>query len=762
MKLIKKVSVSKKKKGKILTKMGLCFIISITALGANAELHGNILDAPPACQDESLCTNVWEGKFKYGAFSSLIAAHILRMEFPHLLVKLNQPIISYDEIKRDVNTFSNRYNNLPEWKIREIIFFALGDRTNSIFNEERSVIKTESQNKEFIKRMKSHMELMPVDDLIIKDEFISKDFQFNTHRALYNNAYGIPQNSLAAILCAYVVGIRSIEFDVLETNEGNNYHINTVIHDLSTNRLSGVFNLPPIYVDKNIYSDIESTNIDILNPLAKSQSVQTTGVQRLLKTVDVLDFAKNITPSVTLYIDARNNSPVSVIELLEDYPKYRDLFVLKVYPFTLNGGPYSVVSEFAERKSISKEDAIKRLKKINPHLLLALGSTAAQASERSFVAEYSDFRWPVFQDERKYLPFSRGSEASRNEFLGEKIFNDDELRLIESMTYKLFKWSMEFPSIGNVLVFQVTLVPSLRELVDTQSKESSREEFNLMPQSEKINTAAIDNFIALYKRVVDGELNVKVELGTGQSTCLRDEISKTVFGFSDRYPDYSLANFDKESNIEQKSIRNFLYSMEGTVYTNDTYAMKKMRSTLAAMTKYEEMKANGLPIQYATTDIPTDFRAAMMDMMGTNDIPSDMQYRESAIIKPRFTPADIANYSPPDWTSRMYGDAYKIDPNTFDNDLSSIIGLINKIKNLYRILDSINMSNDFRTILVNPESLQLLNQIEPVVARDLDQGIVNSVLYHLNSEISLARVDLDVQRGDFKRKYHVEAPGGDL
>jgi hypothetical protein len=752
---IKKFNIGRKNKNKHISRITVFFIISINAMGVNASQRGDVLELPPSCQDESLCTNVWEGKFKYGAFSSLIAAHIMRMEFPHLLVKLNRPITGYDEIKRDVNTFIKRYNDLPEWKIREIMFFALGDRTNSIFNEERSVIKNERQNKEFIKRMKSNMGLMPVDDLIIKDEFISKDFQFNTHRALYNNAYGIPQNSLAAILCAYVVGIRSIEFDVLETNEDNNYHISTVIHDLSTNRLSGEFNLPPIYVGKKTYSQIESTYIDILNPLAESQSVQRTGVLRLLRTVDVLEFAKNITPSVTLYIDARNNSPVSVIELLEGYPIFRDLFVLKVYPFTLNGGPYSVVAEFAKRKSISKEDAIKRLKKINPHLLLALGSTAAQASELSFVGGYSDFRWPVFQDERKHLPFSREAEVSKNEFLGNKIFNNDELRTIESMTYRLFKWSMEFPSIGNVLVFQVTLVPSLRELVDTQSKESSREEFNLMPQDEKINTAAIDNFIALYKRVVDGGLNVNVELGSGQSAYLRDEISKTAFGFSDRYPDYTLANFDKEGNIDQKSIRNFSYSMEGTVYTNDTYAMKKMRSTLAAMTKYDEMKADGLPIQYATTDIPTDFRAAMM---GMNYIPSDIQYREGAIIKSRFTPTDIANYSPPDWTSRMYGDAYKISPNTFDDDLLSILELIKEINNLYGVLDSINISNEFRTIMLNPASLQRLNQTEPVVVSDLDQNFVHRVIDNLSSEVSKVRVDLDTQRIDFKNKYKVEAP----
>ncbi|AHG22607.1 hypothetical protein Z042_02375 [Chania multitudinisentens RB-25] len=726
----------------------------------NTTGHTAPIPAQPFA-DSALRTDAWGDHFKYGAYSTLIAGHILRTEFPHLLVRLNnQPITDANlpEIKRQVQFYLKRYDSLPDWTIREILEFARNNRSASIFNEERSVILTDEQNQAFISAMRSHPELRPIENLVSNDKFISTNFQFNTHRALYNNAYGIPQNSLAAILCAYAAGIRSIEFDVLETQEEPRGNINVVIHDLSTNRLSGSFNLPPIYAERETYSYIQPTSIDVLNPLAATQSVENSGIKRLMKTADVLNFVRNVIPEVTLYIDARNDSPLSVIEILDNNPQYRDNIVLKIYPFTLDGGAYSIVQKFATRNNLAENTALKRLKEINPHLLLAMGGVAGQASEKAYVAQYSNFNWSTLQSERQYFPFSRTSTLSKNSFNGQTIFTEQQLLDIESKTFNLFKWAMEFPAIGNVLVFQVTLVPSLKSLVDHQTTQGAKDNFRDMPVDDRINSAAIDNFVVLYKRVMGQQLNTTIDLGGSQSTYLRTELAPTVFGFSDRYPDFSLANRDSSGTIIQSSIRNFLYSMEGTVYINDSYAMKKMRSTEAVMEKYQEMKGEGLAVQYATTDLPTDLRAAFMGILGKYGLPKDLQYRASAIIKPRFTPSNLPGFSPPGWTTRMFGDAYKIDPTHFDSDLAAIKTLLNERATVIRSREAIITSRDRGAILTNTKALARLNQTEPVVAADLAPTLVSNALASITTELNTLNNNLDSKRAAFESKYHVPAP----
>lgn len=707
---------------------------------------------PNAAKSNPYRTEAWDGKFLYGGYSTLFSSHIMGTKHRILIALLNNRGASESEIARRLLDFQNDYCSLTETQAKEILAYAKADRSNSIFQEERSAIFDDSQNKAFIDKMPSNKQLMPVDDMIQNGRFTSDTFQYNTHRALANPAYGIPQNSMAAIVNAYVAGIRSVEFDVLESENANN----VVIHDLTTNRLTGDFNSPPVYVDFNTYPNLEETNIDILNPLGSSPSVQSTGVKNMLLTENVLTFMHKYLPEMTAYIDARNNSPVSIIEIIRRKPELGYHVVTKVYPFTLNGGFNSLVKEYAKRKNMSEASAAREIATVKPNILLAMGSAATQANELASVGNYSNFTWRIFQSDNivKNLPFSRKSDPahSLNKFNGQPIFSEQELIQIESMSYNLSKWAFDFFAGTNVMVFQVNINPSLKNIVQTNNGT----EFAAMPQGDKMLAAAIDNFITLYASIKAGQQpTITLSLPAGGSQNLQTPIANTVWGFSDRYPDYTFARHLTSGGINQDTIRDFLYSMEGTVYEKNDYSAKKMRSTKAVFDKIAEMEKQGLKPRYATTDLPTDLRLGAMGILGTLGLPADLRYRAGALIKPRFLPEDIPNYQRPNWTNRLYGNAARGREQQFDADVASLVKYKNteipRYQNAITAIETARADNN--VVITNQLALSLLSAGEPVFAQAVSAAQLNHVLDILRTDLTAAQAGLDANLAHFKNTY---------
>lgn len=731
--------------------VGGLILFPAIVLSATTMQPNYCAEPPAAAKANPYRTAMWDGHFLYGGYSTLISSHIMGTRHRILINLLNRRDAGENEIFRRLRDFQNDYCSLTEVQTKAILAFAKDNRSNSVFQEERSAIFDDSQNRAFINAMTNHKELKPIDFLIQNGKYTSENFQFNTHRALYNQSYGIPQNSLAAIVNAYVVGIRSIEFDVLETKNNDN----VVIHDLTTNRWTGQFNTPPVYVGFHTYPELEQTNIDVLNPLGDRQSVQSTGVKNMLLTEYVFGFMHKYLPEMIAYIDARNSSPVSIIEILQRKPEYKNQVVIKVYPFTLSGGLNSVVSEFAKRKNLTESAAAQQIATIRPNVLLAMGSAATQANEMASVGNRSDFTWSVFQSDSvsRYLPFSREAapENSSNRFNGQDIFNATELIQIESMSYNLAKWAFDFFSATNVMVFQVNINPSLKDIV----RRNDTNEFNAMPKGDKMLSAAIDNFIALYSRVKSGQLRISLLLPNSSTQNLQDVVGNTVWGFSDRYPDYTFARNLTTGGINQNTIRDFLYSMEGVVYEKNEYSAMKMRSTKAVFDKIKEMNAQGLSARYATTDLPTDLRLGAMGILGTLGLPEDVRYRASALIKPRFLPEDIPGYQRPVWTSRLYGDAAKGREKQFDADVASIVKYLNteipRNENAIAAIEAAKANSN--VVITNRHALDNLAEKEPVFARNIPTEQLDHALGILRTDLSAAKASLDAALTIFRTTY---------
>lgn len=731
---------------------------------------GNSKILPDACTNPSTIvksnpyrTTVWSdnsvqsgvsGKFMYGGYTTLISSHIMGINHKELINALNNADSTDLDISRRISDFENDYCNQTDSTIRSILSFAQHDMSDSIFEEERSAIVNDVQNTAFINAMPVNIELKPVDNIIIGGAFQSNNFQYNTHRGLYNSAYGIPQNSLASIVNAYVSGIRSVEFDVLETLDNKNI----VIHDLTTNNTTGNFNSPPEYVSLHKFSDLKNRPMDILNPLKDTPTVQKTNVNNMLLSERFLYVIHKFLPGMTAYIDARNNAPVSMIEILNRHPEYKDNIVIKVYPFTLKGGVNSLVNTYKRYTNGNAVTAAADIAKIHPNVLLAMGSAATQANEVVSANDYSTFNWNMFRSSSVLpkLPFTR-SNTWYNQRL-KKPFTYEELIAIESMTYNLSKWAFDFSAITNVMVYQVNINPSLKYLIDNNNTT----EIDLMPVGDKILSAAIDNFVTLFNQVKNTNSPIiTLNLPDGSKKPLQNELKKIRWGFSDRYPDYTFALKNNNDSVKQETIRDFLYNMEGTVYERNDYSAMKMRSTRAAMDKIIEMKAQGLNIGYATTDLPTDLRQGAMGLLGKNNLPSDITYRASALIKQKYLPKDIAKYVRPEWTNHLYGDVVgkdKID--IFNTVVANILKQKNsEIPRLEGAIEAINTAkvtfNQGSVPITNQTVLSIIGAYEPVFYKDKSEQL-NQALNILQMDLKAANFYLKVSLDEFKEIFDTD------
>lgn len=207
--------------------------------GLSVLIGAALLAARPAAADgssvgEGARTDAWDGKFRYGAYSTLISSTLIGTEFKVYIDLWADPETSPGQIDRSLARLRERYDGLADYEIRAILERARDDRSLTAYEEERSIIGNDEQNSLFISGMNSHPELSPVDNLIRDGRLTSTNFQFNTHRSLYNNAFGIPQNSTAGVVNAWLVGIRSAELDVMQTRDG----VSVVLHDLGHRLIS--------------------------------------------------------------------------------------------------------------------------------------------------------------------------------------------------------------------------------------------------------------------------------------------------------------------------------------------------------------------------------------------------------------------------------------------------------------------------------------------------------------------------------------------
>ncbi|MDA5192818.1 glycerophosphodiester phosphodiesterase family protein [Govanella unica] len=622
------------------------FLLLITSLPAQANKY----EARPSPDKELL----WQGKFRYGAYSSLISSHVMGTKFHHLIVELSKPL-PLDEVGRNkkigelrigIKEFKDAYEGLKEEEIDNIIKYAKEDRTESVYEEERSVVASVKQNDVFIEGMKSHAGLAPVDRLIQDNKFISDNFQFNTHRGLYNNAYGIPQNSLAAIVNAYVVGIRSVEFDVLSTKD----HVSIVIHELTTNSTTGNYNDGPVKVQDLNFDDIKATKIDILNPIGPNPDVEKTGIVNIMRTDDVLAVVHELMPEMTLYIDSRNDAPIALIKLIGEQPKYRDHVVLKIYPFLLHGGVEDLVVNYAKQTRLDLEAARKKIREIRPNVLLASGNAESESNGDVQINEIKAFGWHDFKKHTKDLPFSTDSAIGIENYKTAS-FTPNELQDIERQTYQMFLWTMGFSDITNVLIYQMSAIPSLTLLL----KANNKTEIFLMGRQNVIKGAVQDNFMKLYEKVMGDKLNLVIG-AQAETYALKKLIENARFGLSDRYQDLTVAGRlgEDDSYIDQLSICGFIINMGGTIEASNSYGYSKMQSTKAMVDRAKELNSSFVKVVYATTDLPEDLRLAFMGALGKHGFPSDIRYRPSSLIKEKYMKGLASEFKLPDWTKRLY------------------------------------------------------------------------------------------------------------
>lgn len=667
-------------------------------------------------------TDAWGSKFMYGAYSTRVSSALLGTRYRDLIAGLSDPRADPAVLATQVANVREAYRRLSEQEVRELLTV----RTPSIFEEARSVVPDDAANRAFMLEMRdprNQAAYEPVDHLLTPDGFRSAALQFSTHRGLYNQAFGIPQNTPASVINAYIAGIRNVEFDVLETSD----NVNIVIHDIVTNRLDGSYSAPPKYVKKWMLADLRATHEDILNPLGAAPATEKTGVNNLVTTerfLDVVNAATTERPGegsvMTLYADARNYAPVSLLRLFANRPELGRNVVTKIYPFEMGGGLTNLLQAYAERYTRGDtRAAAAEIARANPNVLLALGGAPSESTEEvllapSLGAGAVNFSWDDFRRISPSLPFSssRGVADPSNVMRGQTVFTQDELAAIDAKTFLFTRWVMDFAAVSNVRVLQTILLPSLQTIIATGNQAEYAAMSAKDAADNRILSAVTDNFNEIYRMVMTRRLQVTLHTPTGDVN-LADRWRGTKFGSSDRYPDYQLR---ATASGPISVVASFYYGMPGTVGRKDreSYSAYRMRSTEAITSQIAEMQRNNLPFSYLTTDLPEDLRAIYM---GTPGWPRDIVYKPGGLIKAGTPASDKA----PKWATELWGD-YRRRPG-FNDDLNAIEELVRQRDVLDRSITRLNAYNaTYATVpgvLVDKGALAAIGDPRPYFAGPL-------------------------------------------
>ncbi len=710
-------------------------------------------------------------KFRYGAFSTLVSSYVLGVmcrdikyqECNGLIELLNDPYADLGEIEKKIGVFKKLYESLSDEEVDKIIKLAREDQTSSIYEEERSVVSTLDQNKAFNIGMAEHQELNPVDYLVDNGNFKRDNFQFSIHRALYNDAFGIPQNSLAAIVNAYVAGIRNVEFDVLDTND----NVSILIHDLVTNRIEGDYRGHPKYVEDLAYDHVKDTAVNVLNPLGNQPTVENTNV-KMIATERVLEVVHELMPKMTLYLDARNNAPLSIIRMLKIHPEYKNHVVLKIYPFLLNGGMTDLVKRYADRYMDGYVKAARdEIASVNPNVLLAIGHAEMEANQDAAHSGINDFTWKAFQDQKKLLPFKLGSTYGDNIFSNKPLFSEEELNEIEMRTFLLFRWTMGLTGITNTMVFQMAAIPSLIGIItrsdfDEYAKMIKNDKKENEENREYLISAAIhDNFIELYKKVMNRDLSLIVDGRMNEFHDLQKRIEHTKFGLSDRYPDFAFANRvelnGNPDTVYQDTLQSFNYNMLGTGYKTVGYQPEKVRSTRAIMDRITELNLlTGNRVRYITTDLEIDLRLAFMGLLGQHGLPEDIRYRAGGVIKEG--KYDTTNaYALPTWLTRLSGDKHLNDGPNYKLAFDAISDAQKEIDKLRQMLHSLRRAHYDGLPITNKDVWQRLKTEK--ISMNSELSVTSDLLINLigrvDEEITTKQQAIQKLKRAFARNYRV-------
>lgn len=645
----------------------LCLIMPVSSTAAR-DCTGSAC-APavaPTAADGSNPTTAWGGKFRYGAYSTLIASYLLAREFPHLMADLGRydgSTTSDASLQRRVAQYINRYNSLPTFTVQAIIAFARNNRSNSVYEEERSAIQNDTAGAEtFRSRMANglYQNLIPKGDAIHDGSFVDRNnWQFNIHRTLYNRGFGIQENTLAGLLAGYAAGLRSFEFDILDS--GGYPPESVVFHDVVTNRMTGAFTQPKVNVEMTAYSALRNTNIDIVNILAPLPTVESTPQRVMPKTSEFVRFATNVLPraagvgseGVTLYADARNKSPSTLIRQIysagSGSQAMADRIVIKIYSFQYRAGAQDLIADYASKFGVSNAVAGQQIAAARPNVLLPVGS-GFDASEETKNSNLTDFNATLFQNISHDLPFTTTSTSRLNQWFGQPIFNSSELYEIENQSVLAAKWLLDFSAVTNVMVWQQSLGPSLKYLVNNQANVDVQRQYNAMTQKQRISAAATDNVLAILEGATNGRFGIAVDGPRGKGP-FSQFVKTPIWGLSDRFPDFILTN--GRPGQQGLVMRNFYFAMTGQTCEKQGVGDLNKRSLARIYAKIQEIGNSGstIPVRYITTDLDTDLPATMMGVYPNWANWDDKSFFFQANrVKSRFTPVNIPGYQMPDWS----------------------------------------------------------------------------------------------------------------
>lgn len=612
-----------------------------------------LLGAPAAAGSPAIHMSVCGDKLKYGALSPLVSSYILGTRYPRATQAWADPTTSPQAAAKLIKQFKATYESVSDDTILLAYEAVRQGATGSIYHEDMTAF-ADGDYADFIGRLAHRPDLCPTDADPAGGTRPKGRFQFNVHRGLYNNAFGILPNSLGAVVNAYVAGFRSVEFDVLETRD----HANVVIHDLVTNRLTADYMGKAEFVDQTNASAMTGKNAYVLNPFAPQPAYEcprpeACGVLNIMESKRFLTFVRTHMPEMTVYVDARNYAPASMFKVFHDAPDLGRNAVVKIYPFTLYDGAAGLIREYASRRGVTEPAAAAELEKLRPKVLIAIGSAAGQVTEWSMVRNAPALSFADFDaNHRKALPFSRVSTSELNVINSQRIFNDQDLMEIERMSWTIFNWAMSFAPISDIHVLQLALLPSLEVI---QKSGPDLPTFNAMPLAQRRQSAIADNVVALYKGVLNGSIPAQAPLPSGGSVPLKSLLQNSVLGFSDRYPDFQVR--DREGDIA-----NYYYTMDGVVVRKDAdYNAQLMRSTRAAYDFVEGYRrVKGLEVGYATTDLPIDLR---MTFLKSGD--HDVIVRPNGLIKHGYAEPSV-------WSARLDGAARAKNPAAYDELLKEL------------------------------------------------------------------------------------------
>jgi hypothetical protein len=352
-----------------------------------SDLHESLVSSNPWSHDVSRGygkTTNWDGKYLYGAFSSLIASYVIGIEFHDRLKTVNEWQDNPAAADKVIGDMWARYSSVSPEEVAEIVRLSDANELGEIFRSRMNAVATAKDNLDFMEnvmanylgseasgidtsRMDEHVRdgekrrtLEPVSERWLNPQAAS--FEAELHRGGYANAFGIPPNSILAHLAGYFAGDRAFETDILNTKD----LVAIVAHDFALNRLRGEF-FPPLAMIGNLpTAEVGETHYGIVDPDLPFPNARKTEFN--IKTLQNLTaFFDRYLPEASLSLDARNMSSVTaVIELNEHYLASRNetqktsstptsaptrplATSVKLYPFLLAHGYDQALMEYVAR-----------------------------------------------------------------------------------------------------------------------------------------------------------------------------------------------------------------------------------------------------------------------------------------------------------------------------------------------------------------------------------------------------------------------------